>query len=138
MALDSGELIPSSERDAARMLEAIITKTPKEIRALSGKEFCRAWNSVFFLYPGLHPDDDHGKEVEKEIPDNYLTAEFDSRVFTPHYARSGWPLHLVPLHMEALRRVRRNELKDEEFYPSRAQAAGIQWRETNLAPIRLS
>jgi hypothetical protein len=56
-------------------------------------------------------------------------------LYSPYYQRSGWPVSLVPLHEEALRRVKREELSDEEFYPCDAQAAGMEWREANPTPV---
>ena len=55
----------------------------------------RAWCSVAYLFPGLHPD---GFEA----------------------ADSGWPRGLQRIAAEAWRRVEAGEITGEELYPSDA------------------
>ena len=67
---------------------------------LPRKDFLRAWCSISYLYPGLHPD---GFEE----------------------SGSGWPRTLKPFAAEAWRRAGNGELADEELYPSDAQWSGL-------------
>ena len=78
------------------------TKLPK-------KDFLRAWCSVSYLHPGLHPDG---------------FAEADS----------GWPRTLKPFASEAWRRAGNGELADEELYPCDAQWSGLYDRLTSPTP----
>lgn len=67
---------------------------------LSNEDFLRAWSSVTYLFPGLHPDgfNDEG---------------------------SGWPRVLKRFAAEAWQRADKGEITDEELYPSDAQWSGI-------------
>ena len=60
----------------------------------------RAWSSVAYLFPGLHPD---GFEA----------------------ADSGWPRGLKRFAAEAWRRVEAGEIIGEELYPSDSQWCGL-------------
>lgn len=60
----------------------------------------RAWSSVAYLFPGLHPD---GFEA----------------------ADSGWPRGLQRFAAEAWRRVEAGEITGEELYPSDSQWCGL-------------
>jgi hypothetical protein len=60
----------------------------------------RAWCSMAYLFPGLHPDG------------------FED-------ADSGWPRVLKRFAAEAWRRADAGELADEEMYPSDAQWSGL-------------
>lgn len=72
----------------------------KGLLLLTKKEFVRGWCSLFFLYPGLHPDG------------------FTSR-------GSGWPKHFKPFAAEAWRRFESGELADNELYCYQAAKARI-------------
>ncbi len=67
---------------------------------LTKAEFLRAWCSLAYLFPGLHPDG-------YQHPD------------------SGWPRALKPFAAEAWRRAEAGELADGELYPCDAQWAGL-------------
>ena len=60
----------------------------------------RAWSSVAYLFPGLHPD---GFEA----------------------ADSGWPRGLQRFAAEAWRRVEAGEITGEELYPGDSQWCGL-------------
>lgn len=60
----------------------------------------RAWCSVAYLFPGLHPD-------------GYEDAD------------SGWPRVLKPFAAEVWRRAEASELSDEELYCSDTAWAGL-------------
>jgi hypothetical protein len=89
--------IPSSAALATTELDEALLSP---LHRLSRADFVRAWCSVAYLFPGLHPDGHHE-------PD------------------SGWPPILRPLADEAWRRFASDELSDEELYPSDAQWCGL-------------
>ena len=62
--------------------------------------FVRAWSSLAYLYPGLHPD-------------GYESAD------------SGWPRVLRRFAAEAWRRAEAGQLADDELYPGDAQWCGL-------------
>ena len=70
------------------------------VEQLPRQTFIRAWCSLAYLYPGLHPDgfDD---------PD------------------SGWPPVLHRFAADAWRRADAGELADDELYASEAQWSGL-------------
>ena len=57
--------------------------------------FREGWSSLFFIAPGLHPDESGHEE-------------------------GGWPVGWRCLGAEAFRRAETGELSDEELYPSQA------------------
>lgn len=98
--------IPSSLRAAGRQLRSTLTQ---RLEALPRRKFVRAWCSVAYLYPGLHPD-------------GWQEAD------------SGWPRLLRRFVAEAWRRARAHELTDEELYCSDAAWAGLYDRMTDHYP----
>ena len=97
VGMSSSVYIPNSPRAAAAQLRQALA-TPLD--RLTRTQFIRAWCSVAYLFPGLHPDG-------FAHPD------------------SGWPRVLRRFAVEAWRRADRDQLLDEEFYPSDAQWSGI-------------
>lgn len=89
--------VPNSLRAAASQLRfafsACLDRLPK-------RDFVRAWCSLAYVFPGLHPD-------------GYADAD------------SGWPRVLKRFAVEAWRRADAGELADEELYASDAQWSGI-------------
>jgi len=90
--------IPRSLRAAARNLRLALREP---VEKLPAREFIRAWCSVSYLYPGLHPD-------------GYEDAD------------SGWPRVLRRLAAEAWRRADAGELSDSELYCYQACKARIR------------
>src|SRR5436190_13847540 len=80
--------IPPSCRTAEKHL-AIAFK--RKLHSLTATEFVRAWCSLAYLYPGLHPDG------------------FSSR-------GSGWPKALKRIAAEAWRRADAGKLTDNQLY----------------------
>ena len=76
------------------------------IEGLPKEEFLRAWSSLAYLFPGLHPDG--------------ILEE-----------NNGWPRSLRRFVVEAWRRADSGALTDEELYPSDAQWAGLYDRMSN-------
>ena len=89
--------IPPSEASARRHLAAGLKMPPDQ---LARRPFLRAWCSIAWLYPGLHPD-------------GYQCRD------------SGWPKELRPLAREAFRRRQAGRLTDMELYPYPAAKARI-------------
>jgi hypothetical protein len=89
--------IPNSLRSAGRELR---NGFHGSVEKMSREEFVRAWASVAYLFPGLHPD-------------GYEDSE------------SGWPHVLKRFAGEAWRRAEAGELADEELYCSDAQWCGL-------------
>jgi hypothetical protein len=89
--------IPNHLRSAGRELRLAFNQ---QLNQLSHETFLRAWSSVAYLFPGLHPD-------------GYEDAE------------SGWPPILKRFAAEAWRRADAGELADEELYCSDASWCGL-------------
>jgi|ERR1039458_2533283 hypothetical protein len=70
------------------------------LNQLSHETFLRAWSSVAYLFPGLHPD-------------GFAAAD------------SGWPRGLQCIAAEAWRRIEAGEITEAELYPSDAQWCGL-------------
>jgi len=87
-AMKSTIYIPPSCKAADEHLMVALRRGPK---TLNKAEFIRAWCSLAYLYPGLHPDGYEDKD-------------------------SGWPEELKPLAAEAWRRATTGKLTDNELY----------------------
>jgi len=87
----------------------------RKLQKLSKVEFVRAWCSLAYLYPGLHPDGYEDKD-------------------------SGWPEELKPVAKEAWRRARAGKITDNQLYCYQACKArlidevGILQLESNRKP----
>jgi hypothetical protein len=89
--------IPDSTRTAAAQLRLALTRP---LETLPKPDFIRAWSSIAYLFPGLHPDG------------------FED-------ADSGWPRALRRFAAEAWRRAEAGQLGDAELYASDAQWSGL-------------
>jgi len=130
--------IPATEEQAVEWLRPLLDqeRPPSALRQVPAEDFKRAWIAVAFLYAGLHPDAalDHGESIKHHAPAVYeLVRQLEPRLLAPYYERSGWPVVLAPIAREAWRRYRNGQLKDDEFYCSEAQMAGICHRSPGLA-----
>ena len=85
--------VPDSLRSAGRQIRFALGEP---LEQLAKPDFIRAWCSLAYLFPGLHPDG---------FEDAY----------------SGWPRVLKHFAAEAWRRAEIGELADEELYPCDAQ-----------------
>ncbi len=107
----------------------------RKLRIVTQDDFKRAWYSIAFLYAGLHPDSalEHGTRVANDA-ENYLPVNrIEPRLVRPYYEQSGWPVVLAPVAKEAWRRYENGAFKDDEFYCSEAQMAGMCNRSPALA-----
>lgn len=98
--------IPESNKDAGENLRRALAYP---LAQLPKVDFIRAWSSIAYLFPGLHPD-------------GYENAD------------SGWPRALRRFAAEAWRRVEDGELDDAEFYTSDAQWSGLYDQINNPTP----
>lgn len=98
--------IPDSARTAATQLRFALAQP---LENLPKAEFIRAWSSIAYLFPGLHPD-------------GFEDAE------------SGWPRVLRRFAAEAWRRAEAGELDDAELYSSHAQWSGLYDQIKNPTP----
>lgn len=120
-------LLPSNPREAVEWLLPLIRAADgKKLRTVPPATFKRGWFSIGFLFHGLHPDSalEHGREIQY-IEENVPEFCSDSRLLSPIYAQSGWPVVLEPVAREAWRRYESNELTDAEFYCGEAALAGL-------------
>lgn len=122
--------LPTHKNEALDWLLPLLDLDRRTLRYTAPEEFKQAWFSLAFLYAGLHPDSalDHGKTVSRVIEHQVPESDRESRLLVPFYERSGWPVILAPIAAEAWRRYRAKELRDEEFYCSEAQMAGMCFR----------
>ena len=131
--------LPYDEIEAVDWLLPLLDKNRHALRKVPIAEFKNAWFAISFLYAGLHPDGalDHGESICREYEEDYpLLSRIESRLLSPFYERSGWPIILAPIAHDAWRRFEKGELKDDEFYCSEAQMAGICHRNAEFASKR--
>lgn len=95
--------VPDSLRSAGRQIRNTLGVPLEQLPKLS---FVRAWCSLAYLFPGLHPDG------------------FED-------ADSGWPRVLKRFAAEAWRRAEIGELVDEELYSCDSQWSGLYDRMTS-------
>ena len=96
--MDAYIYIPSSLRAAGRQLRRV---EDCSLHQLAKRDFLRAWCSILYLFPGLHPD----------------------TCFDPD---GHWPKRLRSFAAEAWRRFDAGELSDNEFYCYQAATTRIQ------------
>jgi len=104
--MDNEFYVPISVRDAEAQL-CLTQTTP--IDQLSKSAFVRAWSSIAYLFPNLHPD------------------YFED-------AEGGWPSDLHDIAVEAWQRANDGDLNEYELYPSDAHWAGLYNRMNSHTP----
>lgn len=127
--------LPKDERQAVHLLLPLLDLDKRALRGVPDDEFKQAWFSVAFLYAGLHPDSalEHGSRIGHDAQDYPQVSRVEPRLIKPYYEQSGWPVVLAPVAKEAWRRYENGSIKDDEFYCSEAQMAGICHRSPELA-----
>lgn len=113
--------LPAGRDTAIEQLESFVESTSlRPLMNLSKDEFLKAWWAIGFLHPNLHPDAalDNGKVLS---PGPKRGVSF---VIEPVYVRSGWPVELIPIAVEARRRFEEGVLSEDEYYCSAAVMAG--------------
>ncbi len=124
------DLLPKSQAQAAAQLQEIAALDRRQLRASEKRVFLRGWFALFYLFPGLHPDNalDHGDPTSLWSLEQLPLPGLED--FATHrFARSGWPVALELLGCEAWRRYELGELSDHEFYCAVAQRAGMHHRD---------
>ena len=122
-----GQLSATSQAEAAVRLQEIAGLDRRQLREAEKRVFLRGWFALFYLFPGLHPDNalDHGDPNARWSPNQLTLPGLDE--FAEHrFARSGWPVALELLGHEAWRRYEAGELSEEEFYCVAAQRRGME------------
>ena len=122
--------IPENESEAAEWILPLLDKSLVELAAIPGMDFKRAWAAVFFIYMGLHPDDagEPGPTVVENDVDYPVVSQIEPHLITPCHAESGWPVALIPIAKEALRRYEAGLMAEAEYYCCKAQMAGFHHR----------
>ncbi len=122
-------LIPASQAESSTRLQEIAGLDRRQLRSWEKDAFLRGWFALFYLFPGLHPDNalDHGDPASIWSPDQLPLLGLEDFVGN-RFERSGWPVALELLGQEAWRRYEGKQLNDEEFYCSEAQVAGMSLR----------
>ncbi len=128
-------LIPASQAEAAARLQAIGRLDRRQLRACEKPVFLRGWFALFYLFPGLHPDNalDHGDPTVLWTKEQLALPGLEDYA-THRFARSGWPVALELLGREAWHRYQAHELEDDEFYCAKAQRAGMTKRRRIVPP----
>jgi DNA (cytosine-5)-methyltransferase 1 len=126
--------LPKDEKEAVHWLLPLLDLDKRALRRTTQNDFKRAWYSIAFLYVGLHPDSalEHGTRIAYDAQDYSPVSRVEPRLVKPYYEQSGWPVVLAPVAKEAWRRYESGDLKDDEFYCSEAQMAGICHRSPEL------
>ena len=127
--------LPKDEKQAVHWLVPLLDLDRRALRGVPDDDFKRAWFSIAFLYAGLHPDSalEHGSRVAHDAQDYPQVSRVEPRLIKPYYEQSGWPVVLALVAKEAWRRYDTGSIKDDEFYCSEAQMAGICHRSSDLA-----
>ena len=81
------------------------------IGKMGAKEFLRVWNLIHLLHPTLHPE-----AALNKSGDVYMPPSETSHIVAPYYKRTGWPLSLIPIALEANIRFNNKELTEEDYY----------------------
>lgn len=112
--------IPQTEDEAIKfVIELEIKCRFNEIRQVSSKEFLKGWLGIFSLFRYLHPD--NALDINDEVIKNPCDSNCALRNIAPHlmdpvFARSGWPVSLVPLAKEAKYRLDNKAITEQEYY----------------------
>jgi DNA (cytosine-5)-methyltransferase 1 len=84
----------------------------ESIAQVANEEFLEIWKKVHLLHPHLHPDSvlDNGTEISK-IPNRSV-----SFCIEPFYIRSGWPVDLAPIAIEAHNRYKLKQISSKDYF----------------------
>ncbi len=127
-------LLPRDEKQAVNWILPLLDLGERALRGIPDEAFKRAWYSIAFLYAGLHPDSalEHGNRIGRKMHEVVSLGHMEPRLLKPYYKLSGWPVVLAPIAKEAWRRYEGGLLKEQEFYCSDAQMAGMCYRNPDL------
>lgn len=113
-------VLPQNEDQALQWILPLLNLDRNTLGKVSLENFKLGWYSIAFLYPGIHPDSalEHGSIIG-------IDERFEAELLRPYYEQSGWPVALSPIAREAWKRYRNEELRENDFYCSQAQIAGM-------------
>lgn len=116
----SDPIRPWDRREAVQRLMGISRCDQRQLRTMHAREILRVWHDLLLLFPELHPDNarDHGAKIET-IPNVQGSLPGFEPIASRRYVRSGWPVELELIGLEAWRRFESGELTGEEFYCTR-------------------
>ncbi len=132
--------VPTNSDDAARLVASLIAGPHKKsLHLVPADEFRRAWLSIGFLFPQLHPVSalENGRQVSNDAGTNSQLKLIYPRLVAPFYVQSGWPVALERVAREACRRHESNDLHAHDFYCDDAAAAGLIHQNRNKTGRRL-
>ncbi len=92
-------LIPNNNSEASARLDAIRVQRER-LGSIAPPVFLRGWNALFYLHPGLHPDDSDQSD-------------------------GGWPEDLRRIASEAWSRVDAGTIPEDDVYCADAGWAGL-------------
>ena len=92
--------LPESLAEAGTALLQLL-KQRKNLAKADAQTFLQGWSSLFFIAPGLHPDESGHDE-------------------------GGWPVGWRCLGAEAFRRAEAGELSDNQLYPYQSAQAALR------------
>lgn len=103
-----------AQRNVAVLSEAAANGT---LRNLSKEVFTQGWQSLFVLLPQCHPD------VELSVKNKKSKASAQNRAKGGTFSETdggqscgGWPVSVIPIILEARRRLSNGMLKEREYY----------------------
>jgi DNA (cytosine-5)-methyltransferase 1 len=125
--------LPNDLAEAARWLHPLMHADRKAMRAMPAQTFLRGWHALLWLFPELHPESalEHGGD-KHETP----TPAPGLAQLTERYTRSGWPVVLESLGVEAWRRFKIGEFSNKAFYCVPVQRAGLQFYRQPAAVVK--
>ena len=119
--------VPQTRHAAACELQRLAKLDRRTLRELPAEEFLRGWRALLFLFPDLHPDNalDHGDDVEDSAP-QHLSVRALEKLAARRYARSGWPVALELIGLEAWWRYEDGQITNDELYCVTTQRTGLR------------
>jgi len=103
---------PSKVRLIAELEQFVNACLLRPIEFLDDEIFRDIWQKINQLLPHLHPESalDNGREIS---PVPMRSVSFCEE---PYFIRSGWPVELVPIALEASRRHKSGNLSSENYF----------------------
>ena len=106
-------MLDSEKNRLVLTLETFVNKHQIEpLGEVSDADFKIIWDSIHRILPHLHPESikDNGAEISK-IPSRDV-----SFCIEPYFTRSGWPVELTSIALEANKRFCTGRLARDEYF----------------------
>jgi len=100
-------------KELIAQLEAFVNKCYIiSIDLIQNKEFLEIWSLIHQLLPNLHPASisDNGNEIS-QTPHRSV-----SFCLEPYFLRSGWPVELLPIALEAQKRFKIEKISSSDYF----------------------